>query len=908
MKRRIKRSLLGLFSAFILLVFPNTMYAVPQPFISVSNKQVISRVVSIATYASTLGTAVNVLGNGRIPAYVTKTQDSPPRITVDIFCAAEPLETINVAVESSNLKGLRVGHHLQKIRMVLDVQSVDIPTFAIESVDNELTIFLNAKGLKESIENDPVEAQSAEVGKEIKILEQPENTVNIKNQQNKALASKANKAAEKLVPAQPPALNAEVEGSEQARQPVAQISKPSETDGLKNIFYGSELTQSVPDDGQNDTAFLIESINAYEAQNWSGAIGKLVHFIKTYPNGRYSERAYFLLAKAYEHNYSKSISDHFAEIKKHYEDAIFKFPESEYVPEAYLGIGNLLFETKNYYESLAYYNLVAKKVKDPVLMARALIQKTKILFMTQRKEEAFSIAPLLEDVASRLPDVSEKVEVEISRAKILYEMKEFRESLNILSELKKAKPQHIYQYPEIILYLGYDYFQLQDNKRSRENLLKFYNSNPDHKMNHLILTQIGDTLRNEGFVQKATKYYKLVLKLYPDREGAVISKIRLAEQQEDRTLLVERGLVKPVNVLGDDPDKPKVIYEAIINKPIDPKKINPLRQLALLKLAIIYQKEQEYKKSFAYLKKLFEEHPKPKLIKEGRRALLETINGLFKQDIKGKRYNNIINFYLAEKELISMANAPELFINVARAFMHQDFEDLGTAMFKNADLLLSDGDKPPDLLYLLGQDFYKQAKLKAALKRFSLLTDNYPDDKRVPYAYRLKGEILLKQKKYQMAAEMFSGALRYPSTKCEKLRILLYKATALAESNFNAKALKATKEADRLKSFCSISDHQIYQEIGDLYLRLGNIERAIKVFNMAVEIAAEKADKFALMLKIAQGHRALNQKEDFLALYKKISDFNDPFWSNLAKERMEEIKFNWEMDRMREEQKKREKI
>jgi len=437
--------------------------------------------------------------------------------------------------------------------------------------------------------------------------------------------------------------------------------------------------------------------------------------------------------------------------------------------------------------------------------------------------------------------------------------------------------------------------------------LRFYNGNPDHKVNHLILTQIGDTLRNEGFVKKATKYYQLVLKLYPNMEGAVISKIRLAEQQEDRTLLVERGIVKPVNVLGDDPDKPKAIYEAIINKPIDKKDKNSLRQLALLKLAIIYQKEQEYKKSFEYLKKLFVEYPKPKLKKEGRRALVETIDGLFKQDIKEKRYNNIINFYLAEKELILMVNAPELFITAARAFMHQDFEELGTAMFIKADILLSDEDKPPDLLYLLGRHFYNQAKFKVALKRFGLLTDNYPDDQRVPYAYRLKGEILMKQEKYQMAAEMFSGTLRYPSTRCEKLRIFIYKATALAESNSNTKALEATKEADRLKNFCSISDHQIYQEVGDLYLRLGNIERAIKVFNLAVEIAAEKADKLALMLKIAEGYRLLNQKEDFLALYKKISDFNDPFWSNLAKERMEEIDFNWEMDKVEGAWKKREK-
>ena len=908
MKRRFKKSLLALLPAFILLVLPNNMYAVPQPSISVSNKEVISRVVSIATHTSTLGTAVNVLGNGKIPAYVTKTQDSPSRIIVDIFCAAEPLETINVAVESSNLKGLRVGHHLQKIRMVLDVQSVDITTFAIESVDNELTIFLNAKELTESIENDPVEAQSAEVDKEIKVLEQPENTKTGKDQQNKALASNANQAAEKLDPAQPPALNAEVEKPEQAKQPVAQIRKHSETDGLKDIFYGSKLIQIVSDDGQNDTAFLIESINAYEAKNWSGAIENLAHLIKTYPDGRYSERAYFLLAKAYEHYYSKSISEHYTEIKKHYEDASFKFPASEYVPEAFLGIGNLLFETENYYEALAYYNLVIKKTKGSILAARALMQKAKIMLLTKRKKEALSIAVVLEDAVFRFPDIPVKAEAKILIAKILYEMNKFRKSLNILSELQKANPQYIYQYPVIPLYLGYNYFQLEDYKKSRENLLRFYNSHPDQKMTHLILTQIGDAYQNEGLVEEAERFYRLVLRRYPGTEGSVISKIRLAEQQEENPLTVQREIVSPVNILDEDVALATEFYKEIINNPLNQKDGSPLTQLALLKLSIIYQKEKKYKKSIEYLKKLFEEYPKSNLRKEGEHAFVRTIDGFFKEEMKEKKYSSIINFYISEKELILTINAPELFISVARALIHQNFEDMGVEMFARADPLLDNEEKPADLLFLLGRQLYNREKYESALKRFSLLIENYPSDKNVSNAYRLKGSILLKQKRYLQADKMFSAALKYPAIRCEKLSILLGKAQALAGGNSIAKAKETANRVDGLKSLCNSADYNVYQEIGDLYFNLGDTEKAISLFNQAIAMAKEKADKISLMLKVAQGYRLLNKKEDFLALYKEISDLNDPFWSNLAKERMEEIDFNWEMNRMREASKKREKI
>jgi tetratricopeptide (TPR) repeat protein len=139
-----------------------------------------------------------------------------------------------------------------------------------------------------------------------------------------------------------------------------------------------KLIKIEADDGQNDTAYFLKGVNAYRDQNWSGAVENLNHLIETYPAGRYTERAYFLLAKSYEQLYSHSISANFTGIKSHYEDAINRFPTSIYVPGALLAIGNLCFNTKNYYEALAYYNLVVKKYKDSIEAVRALMQKVKL--------------------------------------------------------------------------------------------------------------------------------------------------------------------------------------------------------------------------------------------------------------------------------------------------------------------------------------------------------------------------------------------------------------------------------------------------------------------------------------------------------------------------------------------------
>jgi tetratricopeptide (TPR) repeat protein len=121
------------------------------------------------------------------------------------------------------------------------------------------------------------------------------------------------------------------------------------------------------------------------------------------------------------------------------------------------------------------------------------------------------------------------------------------------------------------------------------------------------------------------------------------------------------------------------------------------------------------------------------------------------------------------------------------------------------------------------------------------------------------------------------------------------------ECSFNEKALKATREADRLKRNCFIKYRHIYKEVGDLYLELGYPKKALSLFNKALEIEKEKENEIFLKLKIAQSYRFLNKKEAYLDLYSQISGLDDPFWSNLAKERIEEINFNREIGKKEKE-------
>ena len=815
------RSILPLILFFVLLALPSYLSATTKPSISVPNKTPMKRIISITTEQTKSGTIVNVLGNGIIPDYTTKTIDFPPRIVVDICYAADPLESMTIPAKSPILKSIRVGYHQKRIRLVLDIKGTNMPIFRTMSANNKLTIFLRARGLVKAKSN---QIRCRQTNKEFPAFE--------------------------------------------------------------------ELIKIEADDGQDDTAFLMKGVNAYRAKDWSGVIENLSHLIKTYPEGRYTERAYFLLAKSYEQLYSKPISTHFAEIKRYYEDVINRFPTSIYVPDALLTIGNLCLKIENYYEALAYYNLVIKKYENSTEAVRALMQKVKLFILKKKRKEALSI---LEYVVCRYPGSPEETEAKIEMSKLLYEMNSFRKSINILSGLLITDPENIYQRPEISKYLGYSYYQLGDNVKARENLFSFYNIWPDKKTSHLILVKIADTYRDEGLIKDAVKFYQMVIERHPETEGALISLIRIAEQQEEGALEIERGIASHVTIIGKEVGLPRQIYTDVLDYILKKDKENPLAQLALLKLALIHQKEKDYDKSLKALKELLKKYPRTSLKKECKHALNKTLGAILKEEMKAERYKNIINIYQRERNLFSMINSPDPFLIIARSSTRLKLHDMATEMFIRADSLLSDNEKPPDLLFFVSRDLFKKEKIKNALERLNLLINNYPTDKNTPYAYQLKGQILLKQKKYPQAVEMFSSALRYHLKRCERAKVLIEKASALMKYNLHEKALKATMDADKLKRNCYIHYPYIYHEIGDLYLHLGYPKEGLSIFETAFEIEKEEENKIELKLNIAQCYRLLDKKKDYLALYNQISSLDNLFWSNIAKEKIDEINFAREM-------------
>ncbi len=640
-------------------------------------------------------------------------------------------------------------------------------------------------------------------------------------------------------------------------------------------------------------SYLLKAIESYKSENWKSAVNNLHQLIKEHPESSCRERAYFLLAKSYEHLYEGAVSEHFMELRMLYEDAVNRYPESPYVPDALLSIGNLCFENKNYYEAMGYYNLLFKKYEKSLETLNALMQKVKILHIKEKRKEAISI---LKYIITEYPGTTQEIEAKIKMAQLLYEMNSFRKSTEILKGIEAAHPECLYKHLEISLYLGYNFYQLGDFAGARKGLFRFYNSCPQDKDSHLILTKIADTYHEEGLTDEAVKLYQLVLERYPDTEGALISLIRLAEKQEKGELHINRGLISPVRAVGMKINLPREIYQEILENIREKDKESPLAQLALLKLAILYAREETYEKSLDNLKELIEKYPKTSLKKEILHALEGTLEGMLKKRKENKNYTGIINIYHRNESLFARLDSPMPFLLIGEAALNLGLKDMAASMYKRADPYLLRKEKPPDVLFFAGREFFEEGRINDSLERLDILTENFPSSKYAKDAYELKGKIHFHKKNYQQAADMYDSALRYSTGRCERVSVMVKKARTLAAGSITEKALGEMAKVKRLKRDCQVFYPLINQEIGDVYLRVGQPERALVAFKQALQMEKDEADRTRIKFQMAECYRAMDKKKECISLYSEVSGKEDAFWSKLAREKIEEIEFKKELE------------
>ncbi|HID30794.1 MAG TPA: tetratricopeptide repeat protein [Desulfobacterales bacterium] len=627
-----------------------------------------------------------------------------------------------------------------------------------------------------------------------------------------------------------------------------------------------------------------EAAECFKEGRWEETILILSEIISVYPESPHLEQPYFLLAASYDRMFHANSGEHFVEVMQHYQYAINKFPDSVFLPQAMVSVGNRYMKEENYHEALAYYGLVCENYRGYAAAPEAILNRGKIFALTKKPQEAIKE---FQQVETHYPETPFAGVARIERAKALFDMNNFKRSLGMLDEIMNAEPARVYENPDILLYSGHNYYELGELEKSREALCEVLNYYPHIESNDLILARIADTYREQGMEDKAFKLYSMVLRRYPNSQGGLISMLRLSDN------IKKVGLQELLS--------PGVIEEITYNRPASEtyKEImrahggSPLSQLAGLRLALEQQKDKNHEGSIGTLREMLTKYPDTALKEQIKSALRASVKAILEKEQQAGNYARIAGYYEEIKADLGVEDMGDIFLILGDAYRRLHLYNRAIFAFKEARKSYTDQAQRPTLLFGLGVSLHKTKSFEEAHTALEAYVFRYPDERQAYHAYFLIGDIMLRQKAYEKAMAALKLAIKKDPDAPYKIEILLAMAEASNALRHHDSASTLLNRAIALmnqnKTDFHTRTYDAYWQLAETYLRLGENQRAVSALEKALKVSPKGRNDCSLRFRIAECYQRLREEDKTEGILNQIIASEDPFWSTMAAAKVNEI-------------------
>lgn len=767
--------------------------------------------------------------------YQVASSDTAPVIFIDLYETLPGFKTAVLPVDMGWITRVRMGHHPDRLRIALDGESSDLPEAEAIRQKDGLVITLNAgKTVSETIDTSlplPVIPGIAAVD------------------QTAAPEKKSGQAQ-----AQPRGTSYII------RQSIGDAPDPVITP---------------------DSMLFQEAVSLFDNRQWSMARNKVQQIIDRYPAGPYAEKARFLKTDILQALFPDEPAANYRELMESFQDVLNRYPHSIYRGGALLGMAGLHRNMGNHAEALAYYELARNSAseEDGLIVQQAMLGTAKIHLATGRMNQALSV---LENLLKMTEIPAIKNEALLETARLRYEQKFFNESLNLLDQLVSHDKNVYFQYPDVSLYTGNNYFQLGRYDRAETHLLHYYNAVPDKRGKDLILARVGDAFLQGGRVMDAVRCFQLVVERYPDTKGAAISWLRLAEQKDKHPDDAIRMSYSAKKIYEN-------IRDAYQGRPIN----DSLALLAVLKLAVLYHDEKRYSESLDTLHLFFQNNPDRSLRENGRFALKNVLESLIQKAYEEKDYDRVIGLYTQEAlPVVALMDPDPVLLMVARAYRHKGDSDAALVVYQKMAASMPLEKLPDDALFFTGKASVESSQPDLAGERLLQLISAYPGSPYAGEAMNLMGQILMDRGNFQDAVAMMTRALSHPLPPCERAALLVRTGwAALAYQDLETTRSTLEDAIDAMDQCPSLAGY-LGDQIGDLYVQTGDFDKAVSIFNHVLTMADAGVEKSFLQYKTAEILWRSGKQEAARALFETLAARNELFWSQLAREHLDMAEFD----------------
>ncbi|MBG0790925.1 MAG: tetratricopeptide repeat protein [Desulfovibrionaceae bacterium] len=296
-------------------------------------------------------------------------------------------------------------------------------------------------------------------------------------------------------------------------------------------------------------------------------------------------------------------SARFDDISQAYLEAMNANLRSTRVPRALLNLGLLNLQVGNFPEARAYFKILQEKYPDDDNIPSISYYWGEYFY---RKGDYKKAADQFQYLIQTYPEHQLVKQAAYYLADSLYRTGFMEQAFQIVDYIDKRWPDYYMENKEFLRLAAGVEMALDKWEAAKDHYFTYYNLNPDSEGADVVLARIGDIYLRLGRKKPAKQIYEKTITNYPDREGAMIAKMRMAEEGiYDDPAMYEMVDVfdRPYNL------NPQRVYVEIVQKHPN----SALAPIAQLKLAMWYAFNKKYPEALTAAQDLLEKYPDSEL-------------------------------------------------------------------------------------------------------------------------------------------------------------------------------------------------------------------------------------------------------------------------------------------------------
>jgi TolA-binding protein len=409
------------------------------------------------------------------------------------------------------------------------------------------------------------------------------------------------------------------DGAEEA--PATDFPQPSrmrsemilEPPSLHDLVKGISLFMEGTAELGSPERLVTDALAAAERGETDEAIGLLEEFKSQNPGHFYNDPAMFLLGDLY---YAKGLPDNYQAAQDAWREAVDTFPRSFEAPRAAFMLGESARRMGYSNEAAGLFKLAAESYPDSPWAPLATLSAADMSLAMNLNEDA---RKTVRAMADRDPPDAWSLLALLRLATADYQDTLYSQAVEKFRDALDRDPEIYELYPGMLYAMGDSYSYLSRPDLTAMFLEHAVNLEPDHPKADVMLARIGNALQSMGRGSEAIGYFKLAKDIYPDRDGGLVSQIRLADMgalssffQGDQVFdALERGARQATVKM----------YDQIIGGASP----SPLLQLAYLKIGQAQAADGENSEAIRWLRELVSNYPRGVLVDEARPILSRAV-------------------------------------------------------------------------------------------------------------------------------------------------------------------------------------------------------------------------------------------------------------------------------------------